>query len=137
MAGSDMGFESTIAGSLPKPAWLATRDQLWAGWRSQGDELAEAKRDALQLAVAEQERAGVDIVSDGEQTRQHFVTTFIEGLDGVDAETGPRFESGSGTTRRFPESSGPYRAAARSLSTICFFSVPSPTARSKLSCRAR
>ena len=80
-----MPLATTIAGSLPKPAWLASRDQLWAGWALDGDELAEAKRDAVRVAVAEQQRAGLAIVSDGEQTRQHFVTTFIEGLEGVDA----------------------------------------------------
>ena len=76
---------TTIAGSLPKPGWLSTREQLWAEWRNEGDELEEAKRDAVRLAVAEQESAGIDVVTDGEQTRRHFVTTFIEGLDGVDA----------------------------------------------------
>lgn len=81
-----MTFETTIAGSLPKPRWLATPDQLWAGWLHEGEALTEAKRDAMRLAVAAQEEAGLDVVSDGEQTRQHFVTTFIEGLAGVDAE---------------------------------------------------
>lgn len=78
-------MESTIAGSLPKPRWLSTPDQLWAGWLHDGEVLSEAKRDAVRLAVIDQERAGLNIVSDGEQTRQHFVTTFIEGLEGVDA----------------------------------------------------
>lgn len=81
-----MTFQTTIAGSLPKPGWLATPDQLWAGWLHDGERLAEAKRDAVRLAVADQERAGLEIVSDGEQTRRHFVTTFIEALDGVDAD---------------------------------------------------
>lgn len=80
-----MSLQSTIAGSRPKPPWLSTSDQLWAGWLHDGDVLAEAKRDAVRLAVTDQELAGLDIVSDGEQTRQHFVTTFIEGLEGVDA----------------------------------------------------
>jgi 5-methyltetrahydropteroyltriglutamate--homocysteine methyltransferase len=80
-----MTLQTTIAGSLPKPSWLTTRDQLWAGWLHEGETLAEAKRDAVRVAVACQERAGLDIVTDGEQTRQHFVTTFIEGLDGIDA----------------------------------------------------
>ncbi len=80
-----MPYESTIAGSLPKPRWLASPDQLWAGWRLEGDALREAQLDAVRLAVHEQERAGLDIITDGEQTRQHFVTTFIEGLEGVDA----------------------------------------------------
>jgi 5-methyltetrahydropteroyltriglutamate--homocysteine methyltransferase len=79
-------LSTTIAGSLPKPSWLSTSDQLWAGWLHEGDALVEAKRDAVRLAVADQEQAGLDVICDGEQTRQHFVTTFIEGLDGVDAE---------------------------------------------------
>jgi 5-methyltetrahydropteroyltriglutamate--homocysteine methyltransferase len=77
---------TTIAGSLPKPAWLATPGELWAPWRLDGDALADGKRDAVRLALRDQEQAGIDIVSDGEQTRRHFVTTFIEGLDGVDFE---------------------------------------------------
>lgn len=77
-------LQTTIAGSLPKPGWLAEQVQLWAPWRWQGDALVEAKRDAVRLAVRDQEMAGIDIVGDGEQTRQHFVTTFIEHLQGVD-----------------------------------------------------
>ncbi len=77
-------LQTTIAGSLPKPSWLAPPNQLWAPWLLEGDQLAEAKRDAVRLAVSDQERAGIDIVSDGEQTRRHFVTTLIENLDGVD-----------------------------------------------------
>src|SRR6185369_11836710 len=75
---------TTIAGSLPKPAWLAEPKKLWAPWLLEGAELARGKREALRLAVVDQEEAGIDIVSDGEQTRRHFVTTFIEALDGVD-----------------------------------------------------
>lgn len=77
-------LQTTIAGSLPKPAWLAEPGKLWAPWRLQDDVLVEGKRDAVRLALRDQENAGIDIVSDGEQTRQHFVTTFIEHLDGVD-----------------------------------------------------
>jgi 5-methyltetrahydropteroyltriglutamate--homocysteine methyltransferase len=77
-------LQTTIAGSLPKPSWLAPPNQLWAPWLLEGDQLAEGKRDAVRLAVLDQEKAGVDIVTDGEQTRRHFVTTFIENLDGVD-----------------------------------------------------
>ena len=79
-------LRTTIAGSLPKPAWLAEPEALWAPWRLEGAALAEGKRDAVRLVLRDQEQAGVDIVSDGEQTRRHFVTTFIEGLDGVDFE---------------------------------------------------
>jgi 5-methyltetrahydropteroyltriglutamate--homocysteine methyltransferase len=77
-------LQTTIAGSLPKPAWLAAPEKLWAPWLLEGADLAEGKRDAVRLALADQEAAGIDIVSDGEQTRQHFVTTFIERLEGVD-----------------------------------------------------
>jgi 5-methyltetrahydropteroyltriglutamate--homocysteine methyltransferase len=79
-------LRTTLAGSLPKPAWLAEPEALWAAWKLQGRELDEGKRDAVRLVLRDQERAGIDIVSDGEQTRRHFVTTFIEGLDGVDFE---------------------------------------------------
>ena len=75
---------TTIAGSLPKPAWLAEPLALWAPWKLDGEALAAAKRDAVRLVLFDQEHAGIDIVTDGEQTRRHFVTTFIEGLDGVD-----------------------------------------------------
>ena len=75
---------ATIVGSLPKPSWLAQPEVLWSPWALEGDALIEGKRDALRIAVQEQTRRGIDIVSDGEQTRQHFVTTFIEHLSGVD-----------------------------------------------------
>jgi 5-methyltetrahydropteroyltriglutamate--homocysteine methyltransferase len=77
---------TTIAGSLPKPEWLAEPNQLWAPWKLDGDALVAGKEDAVRLALFDQEHAGIDIVTDGEQTRRHFVTTFIEGLDGVDFE---------------------------------------------------
>ena len=77
---------TTLVGSLPKPSWLAQEESLWAPWKLSGDELQEGRHDALALAVADQLRAGVDLVCDGEQTRRHFVTTFIEHLGGVDFE---------------------------------------------------
>ncbi len=77
---------TSIVGSLPKPSWLSEPEKLWSPWKLQGEELAEGKFDALALAADEQTHAGLDIVSDGEQTRQHFVTTFIEHLSGVDFE---------------------------------------------------
>ncbi|MCC4599095.1 methionine synthase [Xanthomonas melonis] len=77
---------TSTAGSLPKPSWLAQPETLWSPWKLQGDALIEGKQDALRLSLQEQQHAGIDIVSDGEQTRQHFVTTFIEHLSGVDFE---------------------------------------------------
>ena len=75
---------TSIVGSLPKPSWLAEPETLWSPWRLEDAELDEGRRDALHLAAAEQAVAGLDVISDGEQTRQHFVTTFIEHLSGVD-----------------------------------------------------
>jgi 5-methyltetrahydropteroyltriglutamate--homocysteine methyltransferase len=77
-------FETTVAGSLPKPSWLAEPDRLWAPWRLEGAELEAGKRDATLLAIKEQEDAGIDIVSDGEQARQHFVHGFLERVEGID-----------------------------------------------------
>ncbi|BFM08676.1 methionine synthase [Halioxenophilus aromaticivorans] len=74
---------TSTAGSLPKPEWLAEPETLWSSWKLQGDALMRGKRDALSIALQNQQQAGIDIVSDGEQTRQHFVTTFIEHLAGV------------------------------------------------------
>ncbi len=77
-------FPTTVAGSLPKPFWLAEPNRLWAPWRYEGEDLARAKRDATLLVVKLQEDAGIDIVSDGEQSRQHFVHGFLEFVDGID-----------------------------------------------------
>ena len=77
-------LQTTLAGSLPKPAWLAEPKKLWPQWRLEGDALAEGKLDAMRLALRDQESAGIDIVCDGEQTRRHFVTTFIDHLAGID-----------------------------------------------------
>ncbi|OFC72371.1 methionine synthase [Alteromonas confluentis] len=79
-------FPTSTAGSLPKPSWLAQPEQLWSPWRLEGEALIAGKNDALRVTLQEQEKSGIDIVSDGEQTRQHFVTTFIENLSGVDFE---------------------------------------------------
>jgi 5-methyltetrahydropteroyltriglutamate--homocysteine methyltransferase len=79
-------FETTIAGSLPKPFWLAETDKLWPAWKATGAELEKAKRDATLLWLKEQEDAGLDIVTDGEQSRQHFVHGFLESVEGIDFE---------------------------------------------------
>ena len=77
-------FATTITGSLPKPVWLAEPNKLWAPWRLAGAELAAAKRDATILVLKLQEDCGIDIVTDGEQSRQHFVHAFLESVIGVD-----------------------------------------------------
>jgi 5-methyltetrahydropteroyltriglutamate--homocysteine methyltransferase len=77
-------FPTTVAGSLPKPSWLAEPDKLWPRWRLDGEDLAAAKLDATLLSVKLQEDSGIDIVTDGEQARQHFVHGFLEMVDGID-----------------------------------------------------
>ena len=77
-------FPTSTAGSLPKPSWLAEPEQLWSPWKLTDSTLVQGKQDALLVSLQQQLAAGIDIVSDGEQTRQHFVTTFIEHLEGVD-----------------------------------------------------
>jgi len=79
-------FETTIAGSLPKPAWLAETNKLWPEWKQTGEALVEAKRDATLLWIKQQEDAGIATVSDGEQSRQHFVHGFLEFVEGIDFE---------------------------------------------------
>src|SRR5436309_13222206 len=79
-------LKTTIAGSLPKPAWLAEPEKLWPAWRAAGKELEEAKRDATLLWIKAQEDAGLDIVTDGEQSRQHFVHGFLQQVEGIDFE---------------------------------------------------
>ena len=79
-------FETAIAGSLPKPGWLSETQKLWPQWRQQGDDLVQAKRDATLLWIKTQEDAGLDIIGDGEQARQHFVHGFVEHIDGIDFE---------------------------------------------------
>lgn len=79
-----MLFPTTIAGSLPKPEWLAEPNMLWAPWKSGGDELLRAKRDATLIWLKIQEDAGIDIVTEGEQARQHFVHGFLENIEGID-----------------------------------------------------
>jgi 5-methyltetrahydropteroyltriglutamate--homocysteine methyltransferase len=77
-------FPTTIAGSLPKPEWLAETNKLWPQWRAQGQALQQAKADATLLWIKAQEDAGLDVVTDGEQSRQHFVHGFLEQVDGID-----------------------------------------------------
>jgi 5-methyltetrahydropteroyltriglutamate--homocysteine methyltransferase len=107
-------FPATIAGSLPKPGWLAVPNKLWAPWRAEGQELAAAKDDATLIALKLQEDAGIDIVTDGEQSRQHFVHGFLEAVEGIDFDR--RVEIGIRNDRykaMCPTVVGPLRLRAR------------------------
>jgi 5-methyltetrahydropteroyltriglutamate--homocysteine methyltransferase len=79
-------FEASIAGSLPKPSWLAETNKLWPQWKQTGAELLAAKKDATLLWLKLQEDAGLEVVTDGEQSRQHFVHGFLEFVEGIDFE---------------------------------------------------
>ena len=105
-------LETTITGSLPKPAWLAKPRTLWPAWQLDGEALVEAKRDATLLMLKAQEDAGIDIVTDGEQARQHFVHGFLEQIEGVDF--GRRVTMGIRNNRydaEVPTVTGPLRRA--------------------------
>ena len=77
-------FNTAIAGSLPKPAWLSETNKLWPKWKVEGEELSQAKADATLLWIKAQEDAGLDVIGDGEQSRQHFVHGFLEQVEGID-----------------------------------------------------
>ena len=115
-------FEATIAGSLPKPSWLAETHKLWPQWKAAGAELAEAKRDATLVWIKAQEDAGLDIVTDGEQSRQHFVHGFLEAVDGIDFEH--KVEMGIRNDRykaMVPQVVGPLRLKGRVHATEAQF----------------
>lgn len=107
-------FSSTIAGSLPKPAWLAETRKLWPTWKPEGTELAQAKADATLLWIKAQEDAGLDVIGDGEQSRQHFVHGFLERVEGIDFEH--KVKMGIRDNRydaMVPQVVGPLRLAGR------------------------
>jgi 5-methyltetrahydropteroyltriglutamate--homocysteine methyltransferase len=92
-------FPTTIAGSLPKPCWLAEPDRLWPQWRLSGSDLAMGKLDATLLALKLQEDAGIDIVTDGEQSRQHFVHGFLEFVERIDSHARSKWASATTATK--------------------------------------
>ena len=107
-------FQTAIAGSLPKPSWLAETGKLWPEWKAGGAELEQAKADATLLWLKVQEDAGLDIVGDGEQSRQHFVHGFLARVEGIDFEH--KVKMGIRNNRydaMVPQVVGPLRLSAR------------------------
>jgi 5-methyltetrahydropteroyltriglutamate--homocysteine methyltransferase len=78
------GVRATIVGSLPKPGWLAQPGEMFPSWRLEAPLLHEGQEDAVRLWVAAQEKAGLHVVTDGEQRRQHYIWGFFHGLEGID-----------------------------------------------------
>ena len=77
-------LKTTLAGSLPKPDWLAEPEKLWAPWRFEGEELVRAQERAAAEWIQHQESAGIDIITNGEVFRTHFVHGFLEHISGID-----------------------------------------------------
>ena len=77
-------LQTMIVGSLPKPTWLAESHRLYAPWRLEGELLSEGQDDAVRLVLTDQQEAGLDILTDGEQSRRHYIWGFCEGLTGID-----------------------------------------------------
>ena len=132
-------FETTVAGSLPKPLWLAEPEKLWPAWKLEGAALTAGKIDATILAVKLQEDAGIDIVSDGEQARNHFVHGFLAIVDGIDFDR--RSTIGIRADRykaMVPTVTGPLRLQApRACSARRGSRAPTPGASSSSPCPAR
>jgi 5-methyltetrahydropteroyltriglutamate--homocysteine methyltransferase len=126
-------FPTTIAGSLPKPSWLAEPDKLWPQWRLTGPDLAAGKLDATLLSLKLQEDAGIDIVTDGEQSRQHFVHGFLEFVDGIDFAN--KVEMGIRNDRykaMVPTVTGPLKLKGRVHGTEAKFSRAHTTRKLKI-----
>ena len=91
-----MAITTTVVGSYPQPAWLVDRARFKQNvvprirmpqvWRVDAAHLEEAQDDAVRVAVAEMERAGIDVISDGEQRRESYFNRFANALGGVDPD---------------------------------------------------
>ena len=120
-------LETTLAGSLPKPAWLAEPEKLWAAWRQEGAALEAAKRDAALVWLKEQEDAGIDIVSDGEQRREYYITYVTRALGGLDYKNLAEKKIRSGRIGHVGRCTGPIRRAHPTLeSDVRFLAAESP-----------
>jgi 5-methyltetrahydropteroyltriglutamate--homocysteine methyltransferase len=108
----------TVVGSYPQPGWLVDRDKLAARvprvrapeiWRVATAQLEEAQDDAVRLAVADMEEAGIDVVSDGEQRRESYFNQFANAMDGLDLERPGSAIARTGRPTPVPRVVGPIR----------------------------
>src|SRR6202012_5481374 len=114
-----MLFPTALVGSYPQPDWLIDRDRLSHRlpprvraaelWPVDPSHLEQAQRDATLLALRDEERAGLDIVTDGEQVRESYSNRFATALDGVDLDHPGTLLSRAGTTNLVPRITGPVR----------------------------
>ena len=122
----DTILPTTLVGSYPQPAWLIDRAKL-AGrfpprvrakelWRIAPDWLEQAQDDATLLAIRDQERAGLDIITDGEMRRESYSNRFATALDGVDIDNPGMALDRSGHPNAVPRVVGKIRSATRSRS---------------------
>ncbi len=75
---------TTTVGSFPRPSWLADRERSQITFRLEGSLLCEAQDDATRLILREQEEIGLDLLTDGEQRRSHFINHVLAAWDGID-----------------------------------------------------
>jgi len=114
-----MLFPTSLVGSYPQPDWLIDRERLRHRfpprvrarelWRVDPAYLAEAQDDATQLAIRAQERAGLDILTDGEIRRESYSNRFATALDGVDIDNPGTALDRSGHPNPVPRVTGPIR----------------------------
>jgi 5-methyltetrahydropteroyltriglutamate--homocysteine methyltransferase len=112
---------TTLVGSYPQPEWLCDRGMLNANtpprvrmrelWRVPPPFLEEAQDDATLLAIRDQERAGIDIVTDGEMRRESYFNRFATALEGLDLDTPGTVVSRTGKQVQVPRVVGPVRRA--------------------------
>jgi 5-methyltetrahydropteroyltriglutamate--homocysteine methyltransferase len=109
---------TTVVGSYPQPDWLVNREMLSKVvprvrmtelWRIPEDHLEQAQDDATLLAIREMERAGIDIITDGEMRRESYSNRFATALDGIDLETPGQVMARGGRSTPVPRVVGPIR----------------------------
>jgi len=113
-----MLFPTSLVGSYPQPEWLIDRVKLSKQvprvrvddlWLVAPDKLEAAQDDATVLAIRDQERAGLDIISDGEQRRESYSNSFATALDGIDIENPGTVINRSGKPIPVPRVIGPIK----------------------------